>query len=399
MTIRVTVHASGQLAVECAHDAGLVRKLQALGGGSYDRVLKCWLFPDTQEKRDALCALVRTVADQGTPESGHAQASAGRTLEVHRLLEAYRKILVARHYSPRTVDAYHKWLTRFFDFHRTIAPGRLDETHVNSYVTHIATSDGISASTQNQALAAILFYMRFMLSRPVTELGSVIRAKKPQRLPVVLSRDEVRAIISRMTGTHQLIALVLYGTGMRLAECIALRVQDIDFERHEILVRNGKGAKDRRTMLPSALIPRLRRHLENVRNIHSRDVGDGYGAVPLPGALSAKYGGASKDWRWQWVFPQSRRWKNEGSGEQGRYHVDESVVQRSIQMAVRDTGIAKRASCHSLRHSFATHLIENGYDIRTVQELLGHTDLKTTMIYTHVLNKGPSGVKSPLDQL
>lgn len=311
----------------------------------------------------------------------------------------YLRALDARHYSPRTRETYTKWLDRFFAYHHGKSPHKMEEKDINAFLTALAVDLEVSASTQNQALAAILFFFRTILDRPVDKLGEVIRAKKPIHLPVVMSRDEIRSVIVLLKDEKRLIARLLYGTGLRITECLSLRIQDIDFERNEILVRNGKGAKDRVTMLPEALKAPLKEHFAQVRLIHEKDKGEGWGRVSLPGAIERKYSSASVDWVWQWVFPQDRRWKNRETNEQGRHHMDEAIMQRAVHEAVLRAGITKRASCHTFRHSFATHLIENGYDIRTVQELLGHSDVKTTMIYTHVLNKGPSGVRSPLDNL
>jgi integron integrase len=245
----------------------------------------------------------------------------------------------------------------------------------------------------------LLFLYRFVLDREVGDLGEVIRARRPKRLPVVLTREEVKAVLAQLHGDKGLMAALMYGAGLRLMECLRLRVQDIDFSRNEILVRDGKGAKDRVTMLPESLKKTLEEHLRKVKAIHEKDLADGWGRVPLPDALDRKYPNASREWRWQWVFPQENRWKNERTGEQGRHHVDESILQRAFRQAVERAGLTKRATCHTLRHSFATHLIEAGYDIRTVQELLGHKDVRTTMIYTHVLNRGGKGVRSPVDEL
>ena len=308
-------------------------------------------------------------------------------------------MLETKHYSPRTRDTYLMWIERFFQYHKGRNPLTLTEADINAFLTALAVDIEVSASTQNQALAAIIFFYRFVLERPLDELGEVIRAKKPLHLPVVMSREEVRSVIALLKDDKRLAARLMYGTGLRLMECLSLRVQDIDFSRNEILVRNGKGAKDRVTMLPESLKAPLQEHLSRVRLIHEKDKTEGFGRVPLPDALDRKYVNASAEWPWQWVFPQERRWKNAETGDQGRFHMDESSMQRAVHEAVLKSGIAKRASCHTFRHSFATHLIENGYDIRTVQELLGHSDVKTTMIYTHVLNKGPSGVRSPLDNL
>ncbi len=317
------------------------------------------------------------------------------SLPLARLKEA----LDSLHYSPRTKEAYVHWVRRFLALHPEGLPTIMAEGAINSFLTRLAVKENVSASTQNQALAALLFLYRSVLGRPVGDLGGVIRAKKPVRLPVVMSRDEVRAVLAHLTGDIWLAAKLMYGTGLRLSECLGLRVQDIDFDRNEVMVRSGKGAKDRSTMLPEALKAPLREHLRVVKRIYDRDLADGFGRVSLPDALLLKYPNAGSEWPWQWVFPQERRWRNPETGAQGRHHMDESILQRAVHEAVLKAGIAKRVSCHTFRHSFATHLIENGYDIRTVQELLGHSDVKTTQIYTHVLNRGPSGVRSPLDGL
>ena len=240
---------------------------------------------------------------------------------------------------------------------------------------------------------------RHVLKREVGELGEIIRARKPKRLPVVMTRAEVKAVLANLSGDRWLMASLLYGAGLRLMECLRLRVQDIDFSQNEILVRDGKGAKDRVTMLPESLKAPLQEHLKRVQAVHERDLADGCGRVLLPAALDRKYPNAPAEWRWQWVFPQENRWKNTQTGEQGRHHVHESILQKAVAGAVKKTGLTKRATCHTFRHSFATQLLEGGYDIRTVQELLGHKDVKTTMIYTHVLNRGGKGVKSPVDDL
>ncbi len=307
--------------------------------------------------------------------------------------------LEARHYSPRTQQTYLSWVTRFLNKHTGRDLHTLREKDINEFLTALAVKLRISASTQNQALAALLFFFKNVLNTPIEGLGEVIRAKKPLRLPVVMSRDEVKAVLLRLQGEKLLAARLMYGTGMRLMECLQLRVQDIDFDRNEILIRNGKGAKDRVTMLPASLKHSLKNHLETVQQIFEQDRADGWGRVTLPGALEIKYSNGSIDWSWQWVFPQARRWTDAKTGQQGRHHMDESTMQRAVHEAVLKAGLTKRVSCHTFRHSFATHLIEGGYDIRTVQELLGHSDVKTTMVYTHVLNKGPSGVRSPIDNL
>ncbi|MCI1208179.1 MAG: integron integrase [Treponema sp.] len=311
----------------------------------------------------------------------------------------YRALLETKHYSAQTIATYSRWLIQFSQRFTQIPADKLSQKEINLFLSELAVKRNVSASTQNQALAALLFYFRYVRGDDPTKLDSVIRAKKPVRIPVVFSRNEAFAVLNNLDGTKQLIASLLYGTGMRLNECLTLRIQDIDFGNNEITIRNGKGAKDRRTMLPQALRKKLQQHMIKVRQIHEADLAAGWGKVLLPGALDKKYPRASADFRWQWVFPQKNRWKNQATGMEGRYHIDASLIERAVQKAIQQAGIYKNACCHTFRHSFATHLIENGYDIRTVQELLGHSDVKTTMIYTHVLNKGPAGVKSPLDRM
>jgi len=312
---------------------------------------------------------------------------------------AYLEALDVRHYSPRTKQAYGQWLDRFAAFLTPRLLVHASEIDINAFLTRLAVDGKVAASTQNQALAALLFLYRQVLGRPVGDLGNVIRSKKPRRLPVVLNRDELRNILVHLTGTNLLIVKILYGTGLRITECLSLRVQDLDFERHQVIVHGGKGDKDRVTMLPTSLEPLLRDHLTGVRALHLSDLAEGWGRVELPGSLADKYPSAGTDWTWQWVFPQDRRWTDHSTQRQGRHHMDESILQRAVHLAVLRSGTTKRVSCHTFRHSFATQLLENGYDIRTVQELLGHSDLKTTMIYTHVLNKGPGSVRSPADGL
>ena len=263
----------------------------------------------------------------------------------------------------------------------------------------MAVDEQVSASTQTQALSALLFLYRHVIGREVGELTDLIRARKPKRLPVVLTRDEVKAVLGELDGDKRLMASLMYGAGLRLMECLRLRVLDIELTRGEIVVRDGKGGKDRITMLPLSVKPSLDSQLAAARSVHQRDLANGWGRVALPDALARKYPSAPADWHWQWVFPQQRRWKNLQTGEQGRHHVHESIIQRAMKEAVGSAGIVKHATCHTLRHSFATHLLEAGYDIRTIQELLGHKDVRTTMIYTHVLNRGGQGVRSPIDGL
>jgi integron integrase len=275
----------------------------------------------------------------------------------------------------------------------------MGEPEINAYLTHLAVKEKVSASTQNQALSALLFLYRHVLDREIGDLGEVIRARKPRHLPAVMTREEVKCVLGHLKGDKWLMGSLMYGAGLRLMECLRLRVQDVDFARNEILVRDGKGAKDRITMLPQSLAVPLREHLHKVKTVHEKDLAAGWDHVQMPYALDRKYPNAPKDWRWQWVFPQENRWINPQTKEQGRHHVHESIVQRSIKEAVAKAGIVKHVSCHTFRHSFATHLLQEGYDIRTIQELMGHKDVSATMIYTHVLNRGGQGVRSPADNL
>jgi len=312
---------------------------------------------------------------------------------VDQLVEAMR----TRHYSPRTEEAYVSWVKRYIRFHKMRHPKDMGAPEINAFLTHLATDAKVSASTQNQALSAVLFLYRYVFRLDIGDLGDVVRARKSQRVPIVMTRDETRAVLSRMTGDTKLMASLLYGSGLRLSECLSLRVQDMDFDGGQITVFNGKGNKDRVTMLPEGLKEPLRAHLQRARAMHTADLADGCGRAQVPEALQRKYPGAAVEWRWQWVFPQRHRWKDPVTGEQGRHHVDDSILQRAVKDAVRQSGITKRVGCHTFRHSFATHLLVAGYDIRTIQELLGHKSVTTTMIYTHVLNKGGLGVTSPLD--
>jgi integron integrase len=334
------------------------------------------------------------------PERGETDASLTPPSGVKpKLLDQVRTALRSRHYSKRTEQSYVSWISRYIFFHHVRHPVEMGEAEVNEFLSYLAITGNVSPSTQNQALSALLFLYRYVLDRRLGELGTVIRARKSARLPVVLTREEVKAVLSRLKGEHWLIGTLMYGTGMRLMECLRLRVKDVSFSSGEIVIRQGKGDVDRRTMLPERVKGPLREHLKRVRTIHDRDFKEGYGRAMLPHALDRKYPNASSEWGWQFIFPQARRWVNAKTGEQGRHHLDESIVQKAIRKAVRESGIEKQASSHSLRHSFATHLLEDGYDIRTIQELLGHKDVGTTMIYTHVLNRGGKGVRSPVDSL
>jgi integron integrase len=315
-----------------------------------------------------------------------------------RLLDQIRHAVRLRHYSPRTEQAYVRWARRFVLFHKKRHPAELGGSEVTQFLTWLAEGRRVSASTQTQALSALLFLYRHVLQLELPWMTEVVRAPARNRLPVVLTRDEVRAVVRRLQGTERLVVMLLYGSGLRLLEALRMRVKDLDFDQDQIIVRGGKGDKDRITMLPQSLKAELRRHLSEVRVLHEKDLGRGAGRVDLPTALSRKYPGGDRDWRWQWVFPASRIGVNPDTGDPRRHHLHESAVQRAVTIAVRQSGVQKRATCHSFRHSFATHLLEDGYDIRTVQELLGHHDVSTTMVYTHVLNRGAFGVRSPADR-
>ena len=319
-------------------------------------------------------------------------------MEKPRLLDQVRSVIRVRHYSRRTEEVYIHWIRRFILFHEKRHPLEMGKSEVEAYLSWLAVTCNVAASTQNQALSAILFLYRDVLQVEIGWLEGVTRAKKPKRLPVVLTREEVRTILASMRGTPALVTGLLYGAGLRLLDGLRLRVQDIDFAAGELLVRDGKGGKDRRTMLPQSLVAPLQHHLAQVRQQHVNDLQQGFGSVWLPHALSRKYPNAGRDWRWQYVFPAATRAFDVEAGEWRRHHLHESVVQKAVRAAVREAGIMKKVGPHTFRHSFATHLLEDGYDIRTVQELLGHADVKTTMIYTHVLSKGGRGVRSPLDR-
>ena len=304
------------------------------------------------------------------PSSGHPP----------KLLDRLREALRARHYSRRTEQGDCQWVKRFIFFHHVRHPMEMVEPEINAFLTHLATQGQVSASTQNQALSALLFLYRHVLGLQIGDLGEIVRARRPTRLPVVLTRPEVKAMLGQLTGDKWLMAGLMYGAGLRLMECLRLRVHDVDLAVGQIVVRDGKGFKDRVTMLPATVKPGLQEHLAKVKLTHERDLADSFGRVQMPYALARKYPNAPKEWGWQFL-------------------ADPSILQRVVKAAAAQTGLAKHATCHTLRHSFATHLLEDGYDIRTIQELLGHKDVKTTMIYTHVLNRGGKGVRSPVDAL
>jgi integron integrase len=328
---------------------------------------------------------------RGFTEGGRPEGEVG-------LLATMRGVLRTKHYSIRTEAAYLQWVRRYVAFYGHRHPAGLGAAELSAFLTHLAVGRDVAASTQNQALSALLFLYREVLGQELPWLNEVTRAKKPKRLPVVLTPEEVQAVLAVLPGTHALMGRMLYGSGLRLMECVRLRVKDVDFARCEIVVREAKGNKDRVTMLPRLVVESLQRHLQRVKLLHEEDVLADYGEVWLPHALAIKKPAAAREWGWQYVFPSSRLSVDPRSGKVRRHHVDEKSLQRAIKKALAQTGIVKQATTHTLRHSFATHLLENGYDIRTVQELLGHADVATTQIYTHVLNRGGLGVRSPLDK-
>jgi integron integrase len=348
-------------------------------------------------QHDALVHRPKNRAETAT--APHFWAQRGMSSAPPTLSARIRTALRVCHHSARTEEAYLHWLRRFWLFTGRRDPATLGAAEVTAFLNDLAVGHKVAASTQNQALSAILFLYRQVLGQNLPWLADLVRADRPAHLPTVLSRDEVRRVLAAMDGTPRMMAVLLYGAGLRLLECCHLRVKDVDFDRNQITVRRGKGDKDRLTMLPAAVRSELRDHLTRCQAQHARDLTAGAGWVELPDALATKLPNAGREWPWQWVFPATRKYFHPETGQMRRHHLHETVVQGAVREAVRAAGITKRATCHTFRHSFATHLLEDGSDIRTVQELLGHTNVATTMIYTHVLNRGPAGVRSPVDRL
>lgn len=327
--------------------------------------------------------------------------------EPKKLLDQVRDVLRIKHYSYRTEQTYVDWIKRYIIFHKKRHPKELGAPEIEAFLAYLAQERHVAASTQNQALSALLFLYKNVLRQEIAPLPNLVHIGRPKHLPTVLTHDEALEVINRMTGKPRLMARLLYGSGLRLMECLRLRVKDIDFGNHQIIIRDGKGEKDRATVLPDSIVPELQNHLQDVKALHEKDLREGYGEVALPYALNVKYPNAGRDWGWQYVFPASQRSVDPISGIIRRHHLDEGVLQHAVRDAARQTSITKSVSPHTFRHSFATHLLQSGYDtqhlrfwagVRTVQELLGHKDVKTTMIYTHVLQRGAGAVKSPLDE-
>jgi integron integrase len=314
-----------------------------------------------------------------------------------KLLDQVSEALRLKHYSIHTEESYLAWIKRYILFHHKRHPQDMGGPEIQAFLSHLALHENIASSTQNQALSALLFLYRDVLRLELDYPIDAIRAKKPRRLPTILTKEETTKVIRHLSGIHQLMAKLLYGSGLRLMECVRLRVQDLDFAQRQILVRNGKGAKDRVTMLPDSLIQPLQAHLHLVKLRHLDDLTEGYGSVYLPTPLDRKYPNANREWIWQYVFPAAKHATDPRTGLTHRHHIDPSGLQKAVRRAAQTTNLTKPVSCHTFRHCFATHLLEVGYDIRTVQELLGHKDVSTTMIYTHVLNRGGLAVRSPLD--
>ncbi len=372
-------------------------------GRIWNNEQKLWLIPDNKTSQAALLENLYATGQFNYIEEHASQcteaavprntADDSADQEIQKLAEA----LQARHYSPHTVQTYSAWVKSFL---KTKSKELINsgQKQINAFLTSLAVKDHVSPSTQNQAMAALLFYFRNIRHEDPDNLKDVIHAKHKKHVPAVLTKEQVAAVISNLSGGKRLAAQLMYGTGMRLNEVLSLRVLDIDFDRSEITVRSGKGGKDRRVMLPQTLIPALKEHIKEVKSLHDKDLAAGWGAVQLPES-TRQSSDTAKEFRWQWLFPQKNRWVNGTTGQQGRHHMDESLLQKAVKTAVREAGIIKDATCHTFRHSFATHLLESGTDIRSVQELLGHSDIRTTMIYTHVLNKKEIGITSPLDTL
>jgi len=314
-----------------------------------------------------------------------------------KILDLVRESIRLKHYSIRTEETYVNWIKRYIIFHNKTHPSELSEVHIRNYLSHLAIKQKVAASTQNQALNAIMYLYKNILKIDLGDLGNIERAKRSKSIPVVFSPSEAKQVLENMSGVNKLMASLLYGTGMRLMECVRLRIKDVDFSNNRILVRDGKGDKDRVTVLPEKLKEILKIQIKRVKLRHQQDLLEGFGTVHLPNALSIKYPSAEKSIGWQYLFPASKLSNDPRTGKTHRHHIHESALQKAVKTAIDKTNLEQPASCHTFRHSFATHLLENGYDIRTVQELLGHANVKTTMIYTHVLNKGGLAVKSPID--
>jgi integron integrase len=396
----------GRLIVVVPYDPERVAKIKTFAGRRWDQEKKYWTVPHTDKTITRLLTLFAGERVQVDPSLRPVRTPDHQTpppepemRQEPKLLDQVRQAIRTRHYSYRTEKAYVHWVKRFLLFHKKRHPSEMGEGEIAAFLSSLASESQVSASTQNQALNALLFLYHEVLAKDRGYVKGVVRAKRPKRLSVVRTREEVKSILGQLQGLDWIMAVVLYGAGLRLMECLRLRVKDVDFSRNEIRVRSGKGDKDRITMLPAAVKESLLRHLEGVGKQYEAEIKNGFNGVFLPDALERKSPNAPRQWGWQWVFPASKLYVDPQSGKILRHHLHESVLQKAVREAAEKAGIAKPASCHTFRHSFATHLLEDGYDIRTVQELLGHKDVSTTMVYTHVLNRGGRGVSSPADRL
>lgn len=391
----------GRLIVIFAYSAERVAKIKTISGRRWHAAEKYWTVPSADEARQGLRRLfpgeLSEFGEEALSLEGPPAPLGGALPDA--LFDRISRAVRARHYSRSTEKAYLCWAQRFLSRYAGAAPETLGEPEIGRFLSGLANESNVSASTQNQALNALLFLYQAVLGKKIGLLEGVIRAKRPRRLPVVLGREEIRLVLGRMDGPTRLMAALLYGAGLRLLECCQLRVKDLDFAQNQIVVRAGKGDKDRYTMFPATIQEALGRHLERVQLQHQADLAAGLGRVALPGALDRKYPNAAAEWGWQWAFPATSHYLDLETGQRRRHHLHQSVLQKAFRRAIISSALTKPAGCHSLRHSFATHLLEDGYDIRTVQELMGHNDVSTTMIYTHVLNRGGRGVRSPVDRL
>jgi integron integrase len=404
--IQIKPYGAGRLMVLLPYSSERVVKMKTIAGRRWHQDKKYWTVPSSDGAITHLRALfagepieVYPALEPVRVNDDQKRSRDSKQASIPTLLDHVHQMIRKRHYSLRTDKAYVHWIARFLRFHQHRHPAQMSEAEVGQFLSHLAQASHVSASTQNQALNAVVFLYREVLNKKIGMLEGVVRAKRPQRLPVVLTKEEVQKLLRCLNGMRWLMATLLYGAGLRLMECCSLRVKDIDFSRDQILVRSGKGEKDRYSVLPAPTKDLLVKHLHLVKRQHEQDLEKGLGRVALPHALERKYPNAGKEWGWQWVFPATDHYTDRQTGEKRRHHLHESVLQRAVKVARLHAGIPKPASCHTFRHSFATHLLEDGYDIRTVQELLGHSDVKTTMIYTHVLNRGGRGVRSPADSL
>jgi integron integrase len=391
--ITITTAAPGEIRVTFPYSPVVVATIKSIGSGRWHPDGKYWSFPYSEENMNRLRSALsgeEVNIERSFPQPATPLSPDGLLGQVHHLIRL-------RHYSIRTEETYLHWITRYLAFHDNRDPKEMGRTEIETFLSYLAVNLKVAAATQNVAFNALLFLYREVLKKELDGSINAIRAKKPARLPTVMTKDETMRVIAAVPADHQLMVKLIYGSGLRIMECLRLRVKDVDFENDQITVRDAKGMKDRVTMLPDNLKPHLRDHLERVRLVHQGDLADGYGRVYLPYALERKYPKASVEWGWQYVFPAKGLSKDPETGRMGRHHLHENSLQKAVQIAARLAGIVKPISVHTFRHCFATHLLEAHYDIRTVQELLGHKDVSTTMIYTHVLNRPGIHVKSPLD--